>query len=180
MSVSIVRPDVAELAYYVFARNLHPELFTICAQTEFRQENYIANVQICDAGHVLTITTRDQVLCEVTTSRESPLPQRKRLFYQRLRGNREESLEFDSGLEYHTSFNIEQLDPETFLHFHEELFADSRQSSLSHHFPAPNRWSPTPMSFLQVESQPQSLLVHAFHTFPDNNAVVKTQSLLEF
>mgnify|MGYP000936648757 CR=1 FL=1 len=35
-------------------------------------------------------------------------------------------------------------------------------------------------SRLQVESQPQSLLVHAFHTFPDNNAVVKTQSLLEF
>jgi hypothetical protein len=32
---------------------------------------------------------------------------------------------------------------------------------------------------VQTEERPGSLLVHAFHTFPDNRAVVKTQSLFE-
>jgi hypothetical protein len=31
-----------------------------------------------------------------------------------------------------------------------------------------------------LQSRPGSLLIHVYHTFPDDYAVVKTQSLIEF
>jgi len=35
------------------------------------------------------------------------------------------------------------------------------------------------LSWLNVESRTKSLLVQAFHTFPDDLAIVKSQSLFE-
>ena len=41
------------------------------------------------------------------------------------------------------------------------------------------RLAPAAVSYLQLDLFPRSLLVHAFHTFPENCAVVKTQTLIE-
>lgn len=180
MSLSDVRPDVADLIFQVFGRPVHPELFNTKAQTEIVQEGYSARLQVCDSGHAVTFRRGAQVLCEVAASRESPLPIRKKLYGQKLKGHRQESICFETGLEYHISFQLEQLEPEVFLHFHQELFDDSHQALVTHHFSAATRWSPVPVSFIKVEDSPRSLLVHAFHTFPENFAVVKTQSLFEF
>lgn len=179
MRVTAARPDVARLVFRLFGREIHPELLTVFARTEIRQEKYTASIQICDAGHALSFKRQGQTLCEVTTSTEHPLPQRKQVIARRLRGHRNESVEHDIGILYHVSFQLEQLDPEVFMHFHEELLLDSTRGRLSHQFAASSRLSPAPLSVIQTEERPDSLLVHAFHTFPDNCAVVKTQSLFE-
>ena len=46
---------------------------------------------------------------------------------------------------------------------------------LPHH-----RLAVAPLSHIAVEARARSLLIHAFHTFPDDCAIVKTQSLFEF
>jgi hypothetical protein len=51
---------------------------------------------------------------------------------------------------------------------------------LAHRFGSKSRLAPAPLSFIQTDEGPRSLFVHTFHTFPDNCAVVKTQSLFEF
>ena len=66
-----------------------------------------------------------------------------------------------------------------FLNYHEELIVDCGRADLSHRFPSANRLAPGPISLIRTEADARSLLVHAFHTFPDCCAVVKTQSLFE-
>ena len=179
MRVQATRPDVGRLVFRLFGRALHPELINVAASAEMRQEAYTAVIQICDAGHVVSFRHKGQTLCEVTTSAEHPLPQRKQVIARRLRGHRNESVEHDAGILYHVSFQLEQLEPEVFMHFHEELLLDSARCRLAFQFPSTSRLSPAPLSIIQTEERADSLLIHAFHTFPDNCAVVKTQSLFE-
>jgi hypothetical protein len=35
------------------------------------------------------------------------------------------------------------------------------------------------MSWIDVETRPRTMIVQAFHTFPDDLAIVKSQSLFE-
>ena len=57
---------------------------------------------------------------------------------------------------------------------------DSERVEVAFEFPSATRFSPPPLSLLRVDAQPDSLLVHAYHTFPDGCAVVKSQSLFEW
>jgi hypothetical protein len=74
---------------------------------------------------------------------------------------------------------VEVLDREVYLRFHEELLSDCDRAALALRFPAGNRLAPGPLSLIQTDSSADSLLVHAFHTFPENCAIVKTQTLFE-
>jgi hypothetical protein len=74
---------------------------------------------------------------------------------------------------------MERLEPIVFLNFHEELSADCKRAAVHYRFPTENRLSPEPLSLLRTDSGPRSLLIHAFHTFPESCSVLKTQSLFE-
>jgi hypothetical protein len=179
MRVDAARPNVETLVFRLFSRSVHPELFEVFAHATVRQEFYTAALLICDAGHMIAFHHNGQTLCEVTTSADKPLPHNRQVIGRRLRGHRNESVEHDGGILYHVSFQVEQLEPEVYLNCHEELLADSTRSRMSHCFSPTSRLSASPLSVIQTEERPHSLLVHTFHTFPDNRAVVKTQSLFE-
>jgi hypothetical protein len=74
---------------------------------------------------------------------------------------------------------MERLEPTVFLNFHEELSADCKRAAVSYRFPSENRLSPEPLSLLRTDTGTRSLLIHAFHTFPESSSVLKTQSLFE-
>ncbi len=180
MSVSVARPDVSDLLFYVYSRNLHPELFAVQAERKIAGPNYEATVQVCEAGHVLKFCQGDQTLIEIMTAEHQLFPQHKRLLDRRILGCRNAACQLGSGVEYQVSFQLERLEPAVFHQAHEELVMDCRTAQLAHAFPAGHRFSPNPLSLLRVDADRRSVLVHAFHTFPDSFAVVKTQSLLEF
>ena len=179
MSVKFVRPDVSELSLAIFGRSVHPELFAIQEQTIVAQDGFVARIAITNAGHVLQLKSSQHVLCEVVAPHKQPLPSRNRLFDKKLRGNRDESLCLPGGVSYHLSFQVERVDPEIYLRLHEEFSTDCGKATLGHIFTPPNRLAPAAISYLQVDLFPRSLLIHAFHTFPENCAVVKTQTLIE-
>lgn len=179
MRVEAARPDVTRLVYRLFCRTVHPELLDVYAQGVVQQDAYSVQLRICDAGHMISFQHGKQTLCEVATSLETPLPHHRQVIARRLRGHRNDSLKHDGGILYHVSFQVEQLDPEEFLQYHEELLIDASRCRLAHRFAPTSRLAPAPLSVIQTEERPRSLLVHAFHTFPDNRAVVKTQSLYE-
>lgn len=180
MSVSFARPDVSDLLFYVYSRALHPELFSVKAEKRIETPEYEAVVQICDAGHVLKFRQTDQPLIEIMTAENQLFPQHKRLLDRRIHGCRNAACHLPDGVEYQVSFQLEKLEPEVFHCAHEELVMDCRSAELAHAFPSGHRFSPNPLSLLRVEADRRSLLVHAFHTFPESWAVVKTQSLIEF
>lgn len=179
MNVGFVRPDVSELNLAVLGRSVHPELFEIYERTSVVQDGFQARLAICEAGHLLELRTPQQTLCEIVAPRGQSLPHRERLFDKKLRGSRDESLWLPGGIGYQLSFQVERLDPEVYLQLHEEFSVDCRKATLGRMFDPPNRLAPAAVSYLQLDLFPRSLLVHAFHTFPENCAVVKTQTLIE-
>ena len=179
MSLSSVRPDARELVFHLFGRSVHPELLDVRAEAEIWHDKYWASLKLTDTGHMVSLRVKGETVTEVTSAREHPLPQSRQLLEDRIRGSRHETLEFDNGIRYHASFQLEQLDPEVFLHVHQELLEDSRTAAVAFSFPSTGRFDPAPLSLITTDSTPNSLLVNAFHTFPENGAVVKTQSLFE-
>lgn len=180
MGVSFARPDVTELVFEIFERTVHPELLSIHAKAEWKHPTCGVKVSLCDAGHALTVRYHQYTFTEVATCRSTPLPKHYRIYSHRLRGHQEDSINCAGGIVYHVSFELEKLDPEVFSNYHQELLSDSLKSPISHHFATRSRLTASPLSFMQLEANNNSLQVHTFHTFPDDFAVVKVQSRLEF
>jgi hypothetical protein len=179
MSVEIVRPKVSELVYHLFERSIHPELFDVQQRKVIRQPDYVAEVSICEFGHAVSFRVGDRTMTEVLARRGQDLPDRNRLLHRRVKGCRDETQKLSAGVMYHVSYQVEKLAPDVFLNLHEELLSDCRQAPISHCFCSQNRLAPAALSFIQTDVWPRSLLIHAFHTFPDDCAIVKTQSLFE-
>ena len=82
-------------------------------------------------------------------------------------------------LHYQTSFQVEALPPEIFLHVHDEILRDGLKRGLLHNFQPNHRLSLAPLGFVAVEARSGCLFISTFHTFPEENTVVKSQSLIE-
>ena len=175
----IVRPKVAELVFQVFGRPLHPELFEVCSSQVVERGEYQAKIDITSTGHVVAWRHAGLTLTEVATSAHHPLPQRRRLMSHRLRGQRSDRVECRGGVCYHVNFQQESVAPEVFWTFQEELSRESPRQGLLQRFDSSGRIALGAISYIHVESRLHSLRVRAFHTFPDDYAIVQTRSLFE-
>ncbi|NBW95535.1 MAG: DUF2617 family protein [Planctomycetia bacterium] len=174
-----VRPKVNELVFQLYGRTLHPELFEICASRSIERGDYRADVTITSAGHLVTWRRDGLTLCEIATSAAQPLPQKRRLLSHRLSGERSDRMECRGGTTYQTCFQLESVAPEVFWTFQQELCAEGIKHGLFHRFESGGRLALGAISWLNIETRTKSLLVQAFHTFPDDLAIVKSQTLFE-
>ena len=71
------------------------------------------------------------------------------------------------------------VDPEVFWTFQEELTQEGQCQGLLHTFHSSGRMALGALSYINVQSRNRTLLVQAFHTFPDDYAIVKSQSVIE-
>ncbi len=76
-------------------------------------------------------------------------------------------------------FQLEPVDPEVFWTFQQELTHDGIRQGLFHKFDSSGRMSLGAVSYVNVESRNKTFFVQAFHTFPDDCAIVKSQSLFK-
>jgi hypothetical protein len=174
-----VRPKVAELVFQLYGRSLHPELFDVRESRVVERGDYGVKLDITGAGHVITWRHKGLTLTEVAAHAAQPLPKMRRLIAYKLRGERHDHLECRGGATYRMNFQLESVEPELFWAFQHELTRDAERRGLLYCFNSDNRVALGALSFIGVESRQRSLLVQAFHTFPDDYAIVKTQSLFE-
>lgn len=174
-----VRPRVDELVFQLYGRVLHPELFEICTTRSIDRGGYSATISITEAGHLVTWRKDGLTLTEVATSRSQPLPQKRRLLSHRIAGDRSDRLECRGGAAYQTCFQLESFAEESFWSFQQELAVEGRRRGLLHRFGTAGRLALGALSWIDVETRPRSLIVQAYHTFPDDLAIVKSQSLFE-
>jgi hypothetical protein len=179
MGVDYVRPRVGDLVFQLYGRPLHPELFEILTSRKVRREDYELTIWITRTGHVLTWENQDVQLTEVAAASDQELPQKRRLLSYRLRGEHSGLLACPHGVTYQTTFQVETLQPEIFLHVHDEILADGGKRGLLHNFQPNHRLALAPLGFVTVETRAGCLFVSTFHTFPDEHTVVKSQSLIE-
>ena len=174
-----VRPKVAELVFQLYGRALHPELFVIYSSRTIQRGEYEATIHITSAGHVVAWRYQGLTLTEVATSAHHPLPQKRRLVSCRLKGEGTDQVECRGGARYQVSFQLEPVEPEVFWTFQQELACDSQRQGMLYRFDSSGRMALGALSYIHLEARNRSLLVQAFHTFPDDYAIVKSQSLFE-
>ncbi|MBX7165771.1 MAG: DUF2617 family protein [Pirellulales bacterium] len=174
-----VRPKVAELVFQLYGRALHPELFEIHQSRRVERGDYRARIDITSAGHVITWSYHGLTLVEVATAAHHPLPQKRRLLSYRLKGDRSDRVESRGGVTYQVNFSLEPVDPEVFWTFQEELCYDGQHQGMLQRFDSSGRMALGALSYVNVETRSRSMLVQVFHTFPDDYAIVKSQSLFE-
>lgn len=179
MGVEYARPPVTELLFQLYGRPLHPELFDILAVRQIRREDYQLTVRITRTGHVISFDSPKVHLTEVTVAAAQELPETRRLLHYRLHSQRSGRLQCAYGLNYQMCFQVETLSPELFLTVHEELQADGQKRGMLHNFPSRHRLAVAPLGFVTADAGPRCLCLYTFHTFPGENTIVKTQSLIE-
>lgn len=173
------RPKVAQLAFQLYGRSLHPELFEVHKTRSVDRGGYSAKIDITNAGHVIAWRYDGITLTEVAASAQHPLPQKRRLLSYKLRGERNDRVECRGGVNYQVNFQLEPVDPEFFWTFQQELAQDAERQGMLHVFDSSGRMNLGALSYINVETRNRSMLVQAFHTFPDDYAIVKVQSLFQ-
>jgi hypothetical protein len=163
----------------LYGRSLHPELFQVYGSRQVKRGDYEATINITSAGHVVTWRYHGLTLTEVAASAQHPLPQKRRLLSYKLKGERTDQVETRGGVRYQMNFQLEPVEPEVFWTFQQELAHDGQRQGMLHTFNASGRLALGAVSYINVETRNRSMLVQAFHTFPDDYAIVKIQSLFE-
>jgi hypothetical protein len=97
----------------------------------------------------------------------------------RLKGQRSDRVECRGGVCYHVGFALESVSPEVFWTFQDELSREHPEQGLLHRFGASGRIALGALSYIHVETRMRSLVVRAFHTFPDDCAIIQTRSCFE-
>jgi hypothetical protein len=178
MGVPFVRPRVADVVFRLYDRPLHPELFDAVAVRTVMRDGRRLTVRLTRTGHTLGWTDGTVHLEEVTATADQELPEAGVRLAHRFDGGCRGRWAL-AGVNYQTLAHVEVLDPEQFVHLHAELAVDGERKGLVYHCKHGNRVGLSPLGVVIVEALPQCLSVTAFHTFPDEFAVLKTQSLIE-
>ncbi|MFO0954504.1 MAG: DUF2617 family protein [Isosphaeraceae bacterium] len=179
MGVSFGRVRVADLAFQVFGRAVHPDWFAVRRHARVSLANWEADVRIVEGGHAVVFRSGGARLTEVLAGPETLLPEPGLIFHSPLRHEHTASLHPPAGVSYEACFEVERVDTEVFAHLSDEMTLDASPGRLFHRFTPSSRLSPAPITHLRFEARPKGLTVHAFHSFPDERAVVRTQSLFE-
>ncbi len=176
--LTITRPKVAELTFQLYGRPLHPELFQIYRSRRVDRGTYQAKIDITGAGHVITWRCGNVTLTEVAAAAGNPLPKTRRLLCHRLRGEHRDLHRCRHGV-YQMNFQLEMAEPDIFWAIQQDLLRDAQRSGLVYSFDGGGRLALGAFSCINVETTNRSLRIEAFHTFPEDLAIVKTQSLFE-
>jgi hypothetical protein len=179
MGVRFGRSRVSEQTFQVFNRTLHPDWFATRDFRRVEQLGWDADLRIIDGGHALVFRSGAIRLTEILSGPETTLPEAGVLFHSHLRHERSTILRPGGTIEYQSCLEVEKVDIEIFRYLCEEIRLDGSRNRLFHSFPSSNRLAPAPISHLLVTSRVSDLSIQSFHTFPDECAIVRTQSLFE-
>lgn len=179
MAITSGRAPVANTAFQVFAKAIHPDWFSVRGHRRLTQESWEADIRIIEGGHAILFRSGSVRLTEVLAGPETILPEPGRLFQSAIKHERSASLQPSGVVDYQTCFEVERVDSAVFNHLCDEMTVDASRGRLFHRFAPSNRLAPAPISLIHVEARTRGLSVQAFHSFPDERAIIRTQSLFE-
>jgi len=171
---------ISELAFSLYQRPLHPELFDIYARRHLLTEKYETVLWATGGAHVVSVFAQDLCLTEVISHPEQVLPKRGLIERFRFSGQKTHKCTLSRGLNYMTDFQIEKMSPTLYRKSHVDLERFARNRGVFVRFPKQAVGGLEPFSYIDFEARREELHIHAFHAFPDQVTIVKTQSLMDF
>jgi hypothetical protein len=165
--------------FCLIQRPIHPELFHIHRVKRLQQTRYNAEIWVLGLAHVVTVQYGDKVLTEVVTEDTEYLPKTGLLASFRFRGERDHTQPLDDGVKYLLSTQVERLTSQLFPATHRDYihFAQNRGVFVSF-----DEWTHeglAPFSFVDFDARDNELHIHAYHAFPEDQTLLKTQSIFE-
>ena len=167
-----VRPRINDLAFRLFAQEVHPELFEVCASRTVQREQYTLELNITTDGHVIRFRSGGSILTEVCAGAHHPLPESRRLLAHPIEGNCQNHLLVDGRIDYQSDIQIEVVKPTLFVSVQQQLDQPSECQGLVHRFGSNGRLKFGALSYLHVQSFLGHVLVRAIHTFPESSVVL--------
>jgi hypothetical protein len=107
------------------------------------------------------------------------LPKHRRLMAYNVKGPRSDRVDCRGGVCYLVNFDLERVAPEVFWTCQQELTRDGLERGMLYRFDSSGRIALGALSYIHVETRRRQMLVQAFHTFPDDYAILKSQSLFQ-
>src|SRR3954452_24841820 len=104
MGVSHGRSRIADLAFQVFSRSVHPDWFAVREHTRVSQEGWEADLRVIEGGHAIVFRSGAVRLPEVLAGPETLLPESGLLFHSPIRHERTTTLRPSAAIEYQTCF----------------------------------------------------------------------------
>jgi len=171
--------QASDLHLFLFDRPLHPELFRHYRTFRVSQARYHADIWIVGLSHVVTVTSESRSITELVALESENLPSRGVLTRFRMKGERDLEREDDNGWQYLVSTQVETMEEPLYKSVHRDLIkhARARQGFVEY-----DQWAEgdlTPFSYIDYEARDREFHVHAFHAFPHENTVIKTQSIFD-
>jgi hypothetical protein len=131
-------------------------------------------------SHVVTLQSAGRCVTEATTDDVEVLPQNGLVMSFQFRGERDHLEDFDDGMRYILSSQVERMNQNLFHASHRDLlrYASNRGVLVSF-----DDWAEeaelAPFTFIDYEARNRELHVQAFHVFPADYTILKTQSIVE-
>ena len=171
--------QAVDLHLFLYDRPLHPELFRHFADYRVRQGAYLADVWITGLSHVVTISAGQRSLSELVSAEQEVLPTRGILTRFRMKGERDAERRTPDGWHYMVSSQIETMDEPLYKSVHGDLVRHAAKRGWFHSY---EQWADgglDPFTYIDCEARDREFHVHAFHAFPQERTIVKTQSIFE-
>lgn len=179
MGALFLRPRVADLVFRLFDRPIHPELYDRVATRCVERGGFRVAAHITPTGHLLEWTHGSVRVTETLAAADQPLPRRGQRLGHRFGGSRGGCCDIAPGLRYQVSTHVEVLEPDPFDEVNAEWRAEGMKKGLVWHVRPDTRIDRSPLGVVIVEALAKCLAISSLHTFPEELAVVRTQSLLE-
>ena len=179
MSAEYVLRKASEQAFALYARSLHPELFTIYVEREIFRDAYAATFWIIGSSHVVTFIAGGRVLTEVLAEEKQELPVQMRIASFRFGRNPQKHFRYDDGIAYEARFDYRTLDRGRFLDKVREIRHSLLPNGVIQTFDPEGEHELPTLTAVSFVPQERSLNVRTFHTFPEELAVIETHSRWE-
>ncbi len=173
------KQSVSTLRFFLYDRPLHPELFDIYHDHRIVKRGYEAQVWVTGCTHVIGFYRDRAALVEATADTSDELPQRGLQLELPFRGERNHEVKRAEGINYMMSFQVEAMSAAVYSKTHHDLARQGARRGLFVPFPKWMSRSLTPFTYIDYQAKPNELHVFAFHAFPEDLTIVKTQSLFE-
>jgi len=179
LELGLTKQRSTDLNFYLYRRALHPELFHIYLDKHIKYGNFQADIWIIGLSHLVTVQSNGTMVTELTAVPSDLLTDRNLVTQFRFRGERDFQYRFSDNMRYIFSSQVEEMTEHIFRTTYRDLVRYAKQKGL---YVPYSQWTTNglePFSFIDFETRHTELHVHAYHAFPGEWRILRTQSIFE-
>lgn len=179
LELGLTKQRSTDLNFYLYRRALHPELFHIYMDKHLEYGDFQADIWVSGLSHLVTVQIDGTIVTELAAVPSELLTDRNLVTQFRFRGERDFQYRFNDRLRYIFSSQMEEMTEHIFRTTYRDLARYATNRGLFVPYPQWTTNGLEPFSYIDYETRRHELHIHAYHTFPGEWRVLRTQSIFE-